>query len=74
MSREKVKIIRKDTVGERVRQVRVISGLSQTAFGAELGIGQQVMSFIETGARMPSQAVLLAILYRFGGNEEWLIG
>lgn len=75
MSTKKVKILKGNgTVGDRVRQVRVISNKSQAAFGEEIGLGQAQVSYIEIGARMPSQAVLLAILYRFGGNEEWLVG
>lgn len=59
-------------VGSRVRQVRKAVKLTQTAFGAKLGVGMDVISNIELG-RVPAKPLFLNHLCDvYGVSPEWL--
>jgi transcriptional regulator with XRE-family HTH domain len=62
----------KGSVGSRIKKVRVKAKLSQAKFGDKIGVWPSHVSMLESGTRMPSEGLLLAILYRYGGNESWL--
>lgn len=61
-------------INRRIRVVRQRHGLTQEKFALDLGITPQYLSMVETGARNPSYALILGILYKFGGTEGWLVG
>lgn len=61
-----------DTLAERIKAVRKHTGKLQTEFGAVFGVKEATVTSWETGARKPSDAVLISICREFGVNEQWL--
>lgn len=61
------------TIGERIKAIRVNTGLTQTAFGVQVGLEQRTVSDYETGRAAPGTARLYLIAERFNVNPEWLI-
>ncbi|GFO69443.1 Cro/Cl family transcriptional regulator [Geomonas limicola] len=57
----------------RVRQARLALGLTQKDFAGALGIVQGFLSGIETGRKMPSDTLLIALTHTYGINREWLL-
>jgi transcriptional regulator with XRE-family HTH domain len=47
--------------GEKIRKIRAGKGLSQEYVGQKLGVSQNVISNIETGAKIPNIEELLKI-------------
>jgi Zn-dependent peptidase ImmA (M78 family)/transcriptional regulator with XRE-family HTH domain len=58
--------------GERIRQAREISGLTQTELSGYLGITQAALAQIEAGVYAPSQSVLSEIASRTGFDFHFL--
>ena len=61
------------TVGDRLREIRVKAGLTQTEFGDIVGLGQRTLSEYERGVNQPGVGRLYLIAEKFGVNSEWLI-
>ena len=59
-------------MNSRIKELRKKLGLSQTEFGARLGIKQTTVAGYETGGRTPIDAVISLICREFHVNEEWL--
>lgn len=60
------------TIGERIRNLRKELSLSQTEFGARIGLKQAVIGQMEHGTRNITDRTILLICERFHVNEEWL--
>lgn len=60
-------------LGERVRKARLALGLTQKDFAGSLGIVQGFLSGIETGRKVPSDTLLIALTHTFGINRDWLL-
>ena len=56
----------------RIKIVRTTVGLTQTEFGARIGVKGNTVTGYETGIRNPSDAVIFSICREFNVNEEWL--
>ena len=56
----------------RIKQIRKDAHLTQTAFGERIGVKGNTITNYETGLRVPSDAIILAICREFGVNETWL--
>lgn len=56
----------------RIKQIRKDAHLTQTAFGERIGVKGNTITNYETGLRVPSDAIILAICREFGVNENWL--
>lgn len=56
----------------RIKTVRTTIGLTQTEFGAKIGVKGNTVTGYETGIRNPSDAVIFSICREFNVNEEWL--
>lgn len=56
----------------RIKEVRKHFGLSQTEFGARLGVAQTTIGGYENGSRAVSDAIILSICREFGVSETWL--
>lgn len=56
----------------RIKEIRKRLGLTQTEFGARLGVKGNTVTGYETGIRTPSDAVITSICREFGVNELWL--
>lgn len=61
-----------DTIGERIRTVRLEAKETQTDFAVRLGIKQNTLSLIEGKNKQTSELVLKAICREYGVNYEWL--
>ena len=58
--------------GARIKQLRRAKGLTQKAFADSLGIVQGYLSGIESGQKIPSNTLLIALCHIHGIREEWL--
>lgn len=59
-------------MGERVRELRKVLGLSGEKFGIKIGVKKSAVSKIEGGLVGLSEQNILAICREFNVNEEWL--
>lgn len=62
----------KNSIGERIREVRRNRGLTQKLFADSLGIAQGYLSSIESGRQIPSDTLLIALQHRYRIDEHWL--
>lgn len=58
---------------ERIKMVRSALKLSQTAFGAHLGVSRDVISNIEGNRVTPREHFLKHMYEIYGINEEWFL-
>lgn len=56
----------------RIKKLRKALNLTQTEFGARIGIKGNTVTGYETGIRSPSDAVVVSICREFNVNEDWL--
>ncbi len=59
-------------MGERVKELRKVLGLSGEKFGEKIGVTRSAISDIERGRNGLSDSNILAICREFNVNEEWL--
>lgn len=59
-------------MNNRIREIRRDEGLTQTDFGARIGVKGNTITGYETGLRSPSNAIISAICKEFDCCEEWL--
>ena len=57
---------------DRIRSLRELLGLSQSSFGAKVGVKQNTVSSWEAGKITPNDSAVLNICQTFGIREEWL--
>lgn len=57
---------------ERIKKIRKENGLTQTEFGARIGVKGNTITNYETSVRAPSEAMIKAICREFEINREWL--
>ena len=60
------------TVNERIKELRILQGLTMEQFGERIGIKRSSISLIESGKNNPSDQTIMLICREFGYNEEWL--
>lgn len=60
-------------LGERIKSVRLRSGLSQADFAARIGFSQPTIWRIEAGTRIPDAQMLKAIVEEFDCGVTWLL-
>lgn len=56
----------------RIKEIRKDNNLTQTDFGARIGVKGNTVTNYETGLRNPTDAVILSMCREFNVNEEWL--
>lgn len=56
----------------RIKQLRKTLSLTQSDFGAKIGLTGAAITRIEKGNNNPSEQTLLSICREFNVNEEWL--
>jgi len=56
----------------RIKEVRKAKNLTQESFSERIGLKRNSIAQIESGARVPSNQVILSICREFGVNENWL--
>lgn len=59
-------------MNERIKQVRKCYGLTQAEFGARIGLKQNSIALIESGARNLSDKTIISICREYKINESWL--
>lgn len=59
-------------LSERIKAIRKKTGLLQPEFAERIGVKGPTITSYETGARVPSDTVILAICREFHVNENWL--
>ena len=57
---------------ERIKAARKALGLTQTEFGARIGVKGNTVTGYERGLRSPSDAVITSMCREFGIAETWL--
>lgn len=62
----------KDTIGARIRQVRIAFNMKQTDFAKEFNMFQSNLSDVEWGRRPPSLELLVS-LAKLGVDMKWLL-
>lgn len=61
-----------DAMKERIKNLRKSLGLSQTKFGESVGVSLSAEQKWEMGISVPSDAVIMLIVQRYGISEKWL--
>lgn len=64
----------KETLGERIKRLRLIEGLSLRRLSVDVGVSHTYIRDIEIGSRPPSPIVLARIAQVFGVTVESLKG
>ncbi len=59
-------------MGQRIKQIRKYFNLKQVDFGEKIGVKGNTIAAYETGAREPSESVIMAICREFNVSREWL--
>lgn len=59
-------------IGERIKSVRNDADMSQSDFGAKIGVTGAAISRVEKGDRNPSDQMLLLICEKFNIDYAWL--
>jgi len=59
--------------GERLKQVRLTSGLTQKQFAERIQSSQSTVVRLEAGTRMAEAFLVKLIAEQFGCNVEWLV-
>lgn len=62
-----------ESIGERVRKVRLDKDLTQEMFADMLDVKRAIISANEIGSKPISQRTIKAICREFGVNETWLL-
>ena len=61
------------TIGQRVAKIRSNKRLTQSAFGASLGLSQNYISMVESDTKNLSDPVILLIEHLYGISRPWLL-
>ncbi len=62
-----------ESIGKRVKQIRLENHLNQDAFGAKIGYPKSTISKYENGFLIPRTAALKALREEFGVDLNWLV-
>ena len=61
-----------NTIGDRIKEVRKIKGLTEQRFADELGLKRNTVGGYEIGTVTPSDRTIADISQKFDINESWL--
>lgn len=64
----------KDVFAERVREYRLMLGLTQQALGDLAGLSKQAINDIEAGRRLTTLDKAVALANTFNVSLDWLVG
>ncbi len=59
-------------MNERIKEVRKMLRLTQSAFAGRVGVKQQTIAMLESGNSNPSEQLINGICREFRVNEAWL--
>ena len=60
-------------VGERIRFVRMVRGLSQAELADRVGLSRATVNYSEKGKSHPNGATAFALAHALGCNHFWLV-
>ena len=60
-------------IGERIKEIRKESGLSQQAFGKALAVSQDTVSLWENGKSLPTAEFLIAMAQTFNVSTDYIL-
>lgn len=60
-------------MNERIKELRLILGVSQEDFGLRIGVTRASISNLEKGIRNPSDQTIKSICREFNVNYAWLV-
>ena len=61
------------SIGERIKEIRKESGLSQQMFGKVLAVSQDTVSLWENGRSLPTAEFLIAMAQSFGVSVDYIL-
>lgn len=61
-------------LGEKIKKIRQLKGLTQREYGDLLGVKQGHVSALEKGESYPSKTLILHMCNIFRVNSKWLLG
>jgi len=61
-----------ENIGQRIKELRKMLGLTQREFANRIGKGFRAIQEYEAGRRTPDESTLKLITKEFGVSEEWL--
>lgn len=62
------------TIGDRIKEVRIKSGLTQEALASKMGIAKTTLTGYEKGNRGPKSDMLMKIAIICGTSVDYLVG
>ena len=65
-------VIVTNTLGERIKRVRIEADLTQAVFSEKVGLKRNSIALVESGDRNTSEPVIRAICREFDISYEWL--
>ena len=60
-------------IGDRIREIRKLAGLTTREFGERIGVNNSTVSMYEAGKRNPINSIVLTICKEFGVSRSWLV-
>lgn len=61
------------TIGERIKEVRLLNGLTQQSFADKLGLKRNTVGGYEINSVTPSDRTICDICDKFAINKDWLL-
>ena len=63
-----------ETVGERIKKLRLSRGLTQTELGKQIGVTQRVITYYEAAGGSPAPELLLKLAKTLSVSTDQLLG
>ena len=61
------------TIGERIRSLREVNGVSQRALARMIDFDHHTVFDVEHGRHLPNAIMLIAIAEAFGVTTDWIL-
>lgn len=63
----------KESIAERIKQIRIENNLTQAQFGKTLAVSQDTVSLWEKGKSLPTAEYLIAIAKTFNVSVDYIL-
>lgn len=63
-----------EIIAERIKELRLENGLSQSQFGKLLAVSQDTVSLWEKGKSIPTTELIITISKKFSVSSDYLLG
>lgn len=61
-------------IGQRIKEIRIEKGLSQSKFGDKLCVSQDTVSLWEKGKSLPTTETVITIATQFDVSADYILG